>query len=69
VTERGIMALVDYPGALILLPTMFWGLSLGAKRAAHTALGECGVVCLHPHWPSPAVFTRLPLLKPTAAYL
>lgn len=29
VTERGVLALVDYPGALILLPTMFWGLSLG----------------------------------------
>lgn len=29
VTERGVLALVDYPGALILLPTMFYGLSWG----------------------------------------
>jgi hypothetical protein len=31
VTERGVVALVDYPGALILLPTMFWGLSFGER--------------------------------------
>lgn len=28
-TERGVLALVDYAGALILLPTMYYGLSWG----------------------------------------
>eukprot|EP00775_Hariotina_reticulata_P005189 gene5189-5427_t len=29
VTERGVLALVDYPGALLLLPTMYFGISWG----------------------------------------
>ena len=28
-TERGVLPAVDYPGALVLLPTMYWGISFG----------------------------------------
>lgn len=28
-TERGVLPLCDFPGALVLLPTMFWGISFG----------------------------------------
>lgn len=28
-TERGVLPVVDYPATLILLPTMFWGISFG----------------------------------------
>lgn len=38
VTERGVLALVDYPGTLVLLPTMFWGLSMGESLTLATPL-------------------------------
>lgn len=28
-TERGVLPVVDYGGALVLLPTMYWGISFG----------------------------------------
>lgn len=30
-TERGVLPMADYPGALVLLPTMFWGISFGKR--------------------------------------
>lgn len=32
-TERGVLPLCDFPGALVLLPTMFWGISFGEHLA------------------------------------
>jgi hypothetical protein len=35
-TERGVLPVADFPGALVLLPTMFWGISFGG----------CGATCI-----------------------
>jgi hypothetical protein len=57
-TERGVLPMADYPGALVLLPTMFWGISFGKLgpntahdqpwRSLHTDLAHrmcCGAAC------------------------
>lgn len=41
-TERGVLPMADYPGALVLLPTMFWGISFG-KLAPTVTKGACYV--------------------------
>lgn len=42
-TERGVLPLVDYPGALVLLPTMFWGISFGRCNSTVVDLYLCNL--------------------------